>query len=285
MINAGGLLGTTNSVQGLIINNGALTFLQPFDGVFSGVIGGTGTLTKLGAGSVTFGGANPYTGLTTIGQGTLTLENASLDGSVSVGTQAALAGTGTIGGNLTIGGRLLLPGITPGRWGNRGCVGIQQGSFGGDPAVRDARTAVARGQRRPHSRAGIDHDFHGRSSRHRADSCQRPGDAARHAHERQHRQSEVDLNLFKKSGAWRPRIVLNYLHEFADDSTLADVNFQQRPDSQFEVTGLPIPRDVFHGLFGLTMRSMSGLEYTFEYETTQASNESHNAVHFRMRFK
>ena len=79
--------------------------------------------------------------------------------------------------------------------------------------------------------------------------------------------------------------MLNYLHGFADDSTLADVNFQQRPDSHFEVTGLPIPRDVFHGLFGLTMRSLSGLEYTFEYETTQATNESHNAVHFRMRFK
>jgi hypothetical protein len=99
------------------------------------------------------------------------------------------------------------------------------------------------------------------------------------------REARFDFHAFKKTGTWRPRILLNYLREFGDDATQANVNFDQRPDSQFQVTGLPIPRDTFHGLFGLTMRSLSGLEYTFEYETTQASNESHNAVHFRMRFK
>src|SRR5262249_3502868 len=99
------------------------------------------------------------------------------------------------------------------------------------------------------------------------------------------RQTHIDINALKKTGAWRPRIVLNFIHEFADEATLADVSFQQRPESQFEVNGIPIPRDMFHGLFGLTMRTLSGLEYTFEYETTQASNESHNAVHFRVRFK
>ena len=101
----------------------------------------------------------------------------------------------------------------------------------------------------------------------------------------QSREVRFDFHAFKKTGGWRPRILLNYMREFGDDATSADVNFKERPESQFQVTGLPIPRDMFHGLFGLTMRSMSGLEYTVEYETTQATNESHNAVHFRMRFR
>src|SRR5205814_4041909 len=99
------------------------------------------------------------------------------------------------------------------------------------------------------------------------------------------REAHVDVNLLKRTGAYRPRIVLNYLRELGDEATTANVNFQERPDSEFEVGGIPIPRDMFHGVFGLTVRMVSGLEYTFEYETTQATNESHNAVHFRMRFK
>jgi autotransporter-associated beta strand protein len=99
------------------------------------------------------------------------------------------------------------------------------------------------------------------------------------------RESHVDIHLFKKTGAWRPRMLVTYRREFSDDATSADVNFQNRPDSQFEVTGLPVPRDTYHGLFGLSMRTLSGLEYTFEYETQQARDESHHAVHFRMRFR
>jgi hypothetical protein len=76
--------------------------------------------------------------------------------------------------------------------------------------------------------------------------------------------------------------VVNYVRQLGDDATLADVNFQARPDSQFLVGGIPIPRNMFHGLFGLTMHRL-GWQFTLEYETTQASNESHNAVRFRVR--
>src|SRR5262249_19185164 len=110
-INAGSLIGTTNSVRGFILNNAALTLDQSFDGAFNGLIAGTGTVTKLGTGNVTFGSTNTYTGLTTVGQGTLTI-NGGLPGSVSVGTQATLSGTGTIVGNVTVGGRLFVPSPT-----------------------------------------------------------------------------------------------------------------------------------------------------------------------------
>jgi autotransporter-associated beta strand protein len=99
------------------------------------------------------------------------------------------------------------------------------------------------------------------------------------------RESHLEVNLFKRTGAFRPRAHVTYRREFGDEATTADVNFENRPDSQFEVQGLPLPRDTFHGLFGMTVRTLSGLEYTFEYETQQAKDESHHALHFRMRFR
>src|SRR5262249_17505407 len=58
LISAGGLIGTTSSLQGFIVNNGALTFDQATNGIFSGIISGIGTVTKLGSGNVTFTGLN-----------------------------------------------------------------------------------------------------------------------------------------------------------------------------------------------------------------------------------
>jgi fibronectin-binding autotransporter adhesin len=619
LINAGGLAGSIGGLQGLIVNNGALTFNQATDGFFNGLIAGSGTVTKLGAGNLTFASNSAFTGLTTVGQGTLTLNNAALPGSVSVGTQAALAGTGTIGGNLTIGGRLLLPGISPTAAAAAGMSGFNKARsavilpfaardlpsmvINGDLVANQGSTmnfTVSAGGAAPilvngrasligtHLNVAIDDPNPGRKATYTAlkalgglseagtdaitastsvlpvvtraqnsllitilnlrvpttglattpngvaaahgidavknctsgDICDvvkevlaldpgdldvalrglageihasslrllvndsrsmtdmvrnelsdaeheaedNPGGRTRrggartwlqfagehssfnngtfsggsanvggggggvdfrprgnvlaglgaglslgslslsdisgkstlkaprafgysgvrfgpfHLHagssasknnsdtnrdvkihaqvpdengnlvplsngvdrgaasdqngytadawsELQHtrkwsgwmtdskfgfratryvrrafdetgagaislagiedvlksRETHFDFNTFKQSGSWRPRIVLNYLREFGDDATVADVNFQQRPESQFQVTGIPIPRDMFHGLFGLTMRTLSGLEYTVEYETTQASNESHNAVRFRVR--
>jgi len=68
---AGTLTGNTTSLQGPIINNAALVFAQATDGATSGVISGTGSLTKTGAGVLTLNGANSYTGATTLSGGTL----------------------------------------------------------------------------------------------------------------------------------------------------------------------------------------------------------------------
>ena len=99
------------------------------------------------------------------------------------------------------------------------------------------------------------------------------------------RESDINIHLFRRSGAWRPRVLLDFRRQIGDQAPTADVQFAGRADSQFVVNGLPVPRNAFQGLFGLTMRTQSGLEMTVEYETEQAPDEAHNAIHFRMRFR
>lgn len=76
-ISGGTLRGNTASLTGSILNNAALAFDQTSDGTFSGVVSGTGTLEKAGAGILTFTGENTYTGATTVSAGTLRAGNAT----------------------------------------------------------------------------------------------------------------------------------------------------------------------------------------------------------------
>ena len=75
--------GTTGSVAGNIVDNGALIFNRSDALTYGGVISGTGSLTKSGAGTLTLTGANTYTGGTTISAGTLQLGNGGTTGSVA----------------------------------------------------------------------------------------------------------------------------------------------------------------------------------------------------------
>ncbi|NCX97209.1 MAG: hypothetical protein EBX35_01075, partial [Planctomycetia bacterium] len=85
--------GTTGSVAGSVVNNGALTINRSDALTYSGVISGTGTLTKQGVGVLTLGGANTYSGGTTIPDGTAN----------TVGGLAVTTATGLGTGPLTVG--------------------------------------------------------------------------------------------------------------------------------------------------------------------------------------
>ena len=90
--------------------------VQGFTGTIAGVIGGPGNLVKQGTGTLILTAANTYTGPTTISAGKL-LVNGSLvaASAVTVQTNAALGGTGTVAGTVAVQlGGTIAPGASVG---------------------------------------------------------------------------------------------------------------------------------------------------------------------------
>jgi fibronectin-binding autotransporter adhesin len=80
-----GLGGASGLLAGDLVNNGTLIFNRSNDSSATGSISGAGTVTKLGAGTLSLEGTNSYTGGTTIAAG-----------AISLGSADALGTTGTI---------------------------------------------------------------------------------------------------------------------------------------------------------------------------------------------
>jgi fibronectin-binding autotransporter adhesin len=142
----GGTVGALGNSSG-ITDNSKLVFDRSDSISYSGPISGTGSLLKIGSGTVTLGGTNSYVGVTTISNGTLALGasgfisnsaaivvngGAVLDVSsagnlnLSGGTiQQVLAGTGTVNGSVTTAsGSTTGTRITPGTNGVYGTLTI-----------------------------------------------------------------------------------------------------------------------------------------------------------------
>jgi autotransporter-associated beta strand protein/predicted outer membrane repeat protein len=89
-------------------NNGANT-------TYSGAMTGTGSLNKIGGGTLTLSGTNTYSGATSVSAGTLSVNGATGSGALAVAANAILAGTGQINGAATIQNNgHLAPGNSPG---------------------------------------------------------------------------------------------------------------------------------------------------------------------------
>ena len=104
--------GTAGSVSANIVNNAALVWNRSDNTTYGGVISGTGTLEKKGAGTLTLSGANTYSGNTTVSAGTLLVSGSLANSAVTVASGATLMGDGPLG-SLTIGG-LVDPGNSVG---------------------------------------------------------------------------------------------------------------------------------------------------------------------------
>jgi autotransporter-associated beta strand protein len=85
--------GAGNLGSGDIQNNSALIFAHPGSLAVADPISGTGTLTQNGSGTVILGGANTYSGPTTVSQGTLQTLHTSALGTTNAGTTVASGAT------------------------------------------------------------------------------------------------------------------------------------------------------------------------------------------------
>ncbi|HMP76149.1 MAG TPA: autotransporter-associated beta strand repeat-containing protein [Kiritimatiellia bacterium] len=77
---------TSGSVAGNIANNSALIFNRSDDFSYAGIISGSGTLTKQGAGVLTLSGVNTFSGAATISAGTLRMGDAAALGTTAGNT-------------------------------------------------------------------------------------------------------------------------------------------------------------------------------------------------------
>ena len=121
----GSLAGGGNVALGAAIlttgNDGTAT-------TFSGGIGGSGGLTKVGGGVFTLTGASTYSGPTNVNAGILNV-NGSLASTVFVNSGATLMGTGTIGGLNVGSGGTFAPGNSPGTMTVQGNLAFQSGAL------------------------------------------------------------------------------------------------------------------------------------------------------------
>jgi len=138
-----GLVGTTGSVAGdiLLNNDSSLAFSRTNDFTYAGSISGTGSMVKIGAGTLTYTGNNTYTGGTQVANGTLQIGNGgttgSIAGNVGVGPTAVLAfnrsDTITYGGNVSGTGQLTKTGagtlVLTGSAAHTGGTTVSQGTL------------------------------------------------------------------------------------------------------------------------------------------------------------
>jgi autotransporter-associated beta strand protein len=108
-----GLCGLTGTGNILLGNGGMLTIATPTgtNTEFDGVVTGAGALIKSGAGSFVLGGANTYTGATTVSNGVLLINGSLNPASIVTVAGGTLGGTGVINGMVIVqAGGTLAPG-------------------------------------------------------------------------------------------------------------------------------------------------------------------------------
>ena len=98
LVSAGVLQGNATGLQGSITNNASVVFDQTGAGTYAGDMSGSGTLSAIGAGTLTLSGNNSYSGKTTISTGTVKLGSATALGSTNGLTELA-------GGRLDLNGQ------------------------------------------------------------------------------------------------------------------------------------------------------------------------------------
>ncbi|MBU1289247.1 MAG: autotransporter domain-containing protein [Alphaproteobacteria bacterium] len=129
-IEQGTLAGSSRSLQGNIENNGTVEFNQSQDGLFAGIMSGTGGLRKLGGGMLTLTGNSTMTGTSTVETGSLSVNGRFGTRELTVYDGASLYGSGMVDGSVRVlSGGTLTPGNSPGTLYVSGDVTLNAGSL------------------------------------------------------------------------------------------------------------------------------------------------------------
>jgi autotransporter-associated beta strand protein/T5SS/PEP-CTERM-associated repeat protein len=127
-LGAGGLAGAINTPA--IANDGGQIVANFTDTLtLAAAISGTGTLTKLGPGTLMLTANNSYSGATTIDGGTLIVNGSIANSPVTVNAGGTLAGTGTVGTTTINSGGTFAPGNSPGTMTVAGNLAFQSGAL------------------------------------------------------------------------------------------------------------------------------------------------------------
>ncbi|HPF23811.1 MAG TPA: autotransporter domain-containing protein [Hyphomonas sp.] len=129
-VDGGTLAGSTDSIQGYILNNGMIEFDQSGDGSFGGGMNGAGGLHKLGLGMLELTGLNLIDGDSYVDAGGLSVNGVLGANLLTIADGASLLGSGGVDGNvLVLSGGMLRPGNSPGTLYVSGDVTLNDGAI------------------------------------------------------------------------------------------------------------------------------------------------------------
>lgn len=130
IVDQGMLIANANSIgSGNITNMSELVIDQAINATMAQEINGTGSFTKRGGGRLTLIGNSNLTGDTLVQQGNLAVNGSLASSDVTVGANAVLSGTGTVGGIVAASGGAIAPGNSIGTLNVADNVAFQAGSI------------------------------------------------------------------------------------------------------------------------------------------------------------
>ncbi|MBD0417420.1 autotransporter domain-containing protein [Oryzicola mucosus] len=109
-VREGTLRGTSQALQGAILNDGTLLFDQNHDGTYAGTLSGTGRLVKNGDGRLSITGRDVVGGGTAIDGGTLAVNGTLVTPKLVVNKGGTLAGSENVDGEVDVNGGKIAPG-------------------------------------------------------------------------------------------------------------------------------------------------------------------------------
>ncbi|MCX6965031.1 MAG: autotransporter domain-containing protein [Verrucomicrobia bacterium] len=97
-VSSGTLQGNTQSLQGAITNNASLVFNQTTNGTYTGVMSGSGDLSKIGNATLTLSGnSSSFNGTAAINSGIVSLTGSMANASTTINNGGTLTGNGSLG--------------------------------------------------------------------------------------------------------------------------------------------------------------------------------------------